>query len=93
MSFEWDVLKSEACLQLRGFDFAFASFVFRDRRRLERQDSRRTYWEVRFQTLGEIGSEVYHVVDTYRGKTIRIISAREADEHERKAYREGGAWD
>lgn len=93
MSFEWGDLKSEACLQLRGFDFAFASFVFRDRRRRERQDSRRNYQEVRIQTLGEIGSEVYHVVYTNRGKTIRIISAREADEHERKAYREGGTWD
>lgn len=92
MPFEWDDAKSEACLQSRGFDFAFASYVFNDPNRVERRDARRKYRESRFQTIGEIAGLAYFVVYTLRAGVIRIISAREASEDEDKAYREGGPW-
>ena len=92
MPFEWDSAKSEACLQERGFDFAFASYVFGDPHRIERRDMRRKYKEVRFQTIGEVGGLTYFVVYTHRAGAIRIISARYTDEAEDRAYREGGSW-
>lgn len=92
MTFEWDKAKSDACFDERGFDFAFASYVFRDARRIERQDARRKYREVRFQTIGVIADSTYLVVYTRRRKTVRIISARRATDDEDKAYREGSAW-
>jgi uncharacterized protein len=93
MTFAWDSAKSEVCFEERGFDFAFVSYVFRDRRRIERQDMRRKYREVRIQTIGEINGETYFVVFTQRREAIRIISARRASDEEDKAYREGGIWE
>ena len=89
MTFEWDNRKSQTCFEERGFDFAYASFVFRDHRRLEREDPRRKYKERRVQTIGEIAGTIYFVVYTKRGEVVRIISAREADDDEVKTYREG----
>ena len=92
MRFEWDAAKSEACFQDRGFDFAFASYVFRDAKRIERKDTRRRYAEPRFQTIGEINGLTYFVAFTRRRGAIRIISARKADDEEDAFYREGGVW-
>ena len=92
MAFEWDSAKSDSCFEERGFDFAFVSYVFRDPRRIERQDTRRKYREVRMQTIGEINGDTYFVVFTRRKDAIRIISARRAIDEEDKAYREGGIW-
>lgn len=93
MSFEWDEAKSDACFDERGFDFGFASFVFRDPQRRERRDTRRRYGEVRFQTVGQINDATYFVVFTRRRDKIRIISARLTTREEDKAYREGGVWE
>lgn len=92
MTFEWDAAKSDACFLERGFDFAFASYVFQDGRRIERRDTRRKYREIRFQTIGEIAGLTYFVVYTRRARVIRVISARRANADEDKAYREGGSW-
>ncbi len=93
MTFEWDSAKSDACFEERGFDFAFVCYVFRDRRRIERQDTRRKYREVRIQTIGEINGETYFLVFTQRREAIRILSARRASNEEDKAYREGAIWE
>ncbi|TAJ41743.1 MAG: BrnT family toxin [Reyranella sp.] len=87
MDFEWDPEKSEATLNNRGFDFRFASFVFLDPFRLEREDLRRNYGERRYQTIGEIDGQTYFVVFTKRGRRTRIISARRAHDNEDRAYR------
>lgn len=92
MAFEWDSAKSDACLDERGFDFGFASHVFRDPQRIERHDKRRKYGEARYQTVGQIEDITYFIVFTRRGEAIRIISAREATGEEDKTYREGGVW-
>lgn len=36
--------------------------------------------------LGQVGDRVFHVTYTLRGEVIRIISARKANERERKRY-------
>lgn len=87
MDFEWDSAKSEATLRSRGFDFRFASYVFFDPFRIEREDLRRDYGERRHQTIGEIDGLTYFIVFTKRGHRIRIISARRAHDNEDRAYR------
>lgn len=42
MRFEWDPDKNDWTKRARGFDFAFATLVFRSRT-LERDDTRRDY--------------------------------------------------
>jgi len=91
VDFEWDLRKSDATYDLRGFDFGYASRVFLDPFRLDRQDTRRNYGEDRHQTIGDIEGRTYFVVYTKRGRRLRIISARRAAGHEDRAYREGKA--
>jgi uncharacterized protein len=52
------------------------------------EDTRQNYGEKRIITIGLIGKSVCVVVYTERGNTIRIISARKANERERRRYHE-----
>jgi uncharacterized DUF497 family protein len=47
MEFEWDEAKSDACLEARGFDFAYAASAFADPNRMIRRDNRYGYGEDR----------------------------------------------
>ena len=47
MEFEWDDSKSDACLALRGFDFAYAIRAFLDDNRIVGRDRRWDYGEDR----------------------------------------------
>ena len=91
MRFTWDSRKSEANLDERGFDFAFATLIF-DGPTLERHDNRQDYGEMRIVALGIADGIPLTVVYTERaegGEIVRrIISARVSDRRERKAYRE-----
>jgi len=48
MNFEWDEIKSEACFDERGFDFAYAAQAFFDPNRTIRADLRHSYGENAF---------------------------------------------
>jgi uncharacterized DUF497 family protein len=85
-SFEWDELKSEACFIKRGFDFAYVIRAFLDPQKVIFQDERFNYGERRYQLLGDIGGRIFVVVYTVRSGNIRIISARKANERERRLY-------
>lgn len=90
MRFEWDAAKSDANLEERGLDFAFASLVF-EASTLEVEDSRRDYGERRVVAIGIADGLHLTVVYTDRqaagGDVIRrIISARRSSRHERKIY-------
>lgn len=89
MEFSWDPAKSEENLQLRGFDFAFASLIFAGPT-LEREDTRRNYRERRVIAIGLAEGLELTVVYTDRPGTQaverRIISARRSKRRERKAY-------
>lgn len=86
MEFEWDEAKSEACFAERGFDFAYVIRAFFDPNRVVRSDARWAYGEDRYQLLGSIEGRVFFVVYTLRANTIRIISARKANQREVHDY-------
>jgi uncharacterized DUF497 family protein len=82
MNFEWDEVKNEACFRERGFDFAYAARAFFDPNRNIRADTRHSYGEDRYQLIGRIEQRLFVVVYTQRNDTIRIISARKANQRE-----------
>lgn len=86
MEFEWDSEKSDACFTQRGFDFAYVLQAFLDAERMICKDARWDYGETRYQLLGAIDGRVFFVVYTIRGKIIRLISARKANQREIHDY-------
>lgn len=82
MEFEWDEAKSEACLDQRGFDFAYAIRVFLDARRVVEADARRDYGERRWRVTGLIEGRLFVIIFTPRRGVLRIISARKANQKE-----------
>ena len=86
MDFEWNELKSERCFLERGFDFAYAAHAFFDPDRIVRLDNRHSYGEERYQLMGLIESRLFVIIYTMRNETIRLISARKANQREIKAY-------
>ncbi|MGD9508025.1 MAG: BrnT family toxin [Geminicoccaceae bacterium] len=89
MEFEWDEAKSDACLDHRGFDFAFAAGVFADPTLLVEVDDRRDYGEPRLVAVGRIAEFHFTVVFTPRAAKVRIISARRASRKEIARYGSG----
>jgi hypothetical protein len=67
--------------------FAAASRLF-EGLRLEWQDGRKDYGEIRVNTLGEIEGRVFFASFTRREDAIRIISFRKANARETRRYRE-----
>ena len=86
MKFEWNQSKSDHCFSNRGFDFAYATNVFADPHRMIKLDDRYSYGEDRYQVTGRIEGRLFVVVFTTRGQTIRIISARKANQREVRDY-------
>lgn len=89
MQFEWDDAKDASNQRKHGIPFELASLVFFDPLRIERYDDRQAYGEDRWITIGLVQPAMLYVVYTLRGhddETIRLISARKANESERQAY-------
>ena len=86
MEFEWDEEKAALNERKHGVPFPFATRVFLDENRLEWADTRRRYGEPRWITIGLIEGFEIAVAYTLRGDTIRLISARKAERHEREDY-------
>jgi len=82
--FIWDPAKSDRNLDERGFDFGFASLIFKGSV-LERRDTRHKD-EVRFQVIGNAEGAILFVVYTIRDHQCRIISARVATQIEVALY-------
>lgn len=87
MKFEWDEEKSRTNRLKHGVTFSEATEVFQNIR-LTATDDRRDYGETRKSTIGEAHFGVCVVVYTERKGVIRIISARRANQRERKKYYE-----
>jgi uncharacterized DUF497 family protein len=86
----WSDDKNELNKQKHGLSFETARFVFDDPLALSRVD--RHPDGDRWQTIGMIGMIHLFVVHTYpedERDAGRLISARKATAHERKAYEEG----
>lgn len=82
---EFDPAKNLANRRKHGIDLVDVEPVFFDSRALTQED--RDHGEARFLTLGMDGyGRLLVVCYTWRGDTIRVISARKADPAERKVY-------
>ena len=86
MEFEWDPEKAAINLAKHHVPFEYATRVFLDSHRLDSVDDRRDYAEERRFALGRIEGRVFAVSYTRRNETIRLISARKANEREIKRY-------
>ena len=87
MRFEWDDEKNETNIRKHGLDFVDAHEVF-DGPFLEKLDDRFNYGEERWIAIGLLRG-ILCVVVVYaepRKGTMRIISFRKGDRHERKEY-------
>jgi uncharacterized DUF497 family protein len=86
----WSLAKDRDNRRKHGLSFETAALVFTDPHVLSRPDP--FPHEDRWQTIGVIGPVTVFVVHSWPGtdnEIGRIISARKATAHERKAYEEG----
>lgn len=92
MRFGWDENKNRKNLQKHGLRFETAVLVFDDPYAITRRDLS-VDEEERWITVGAIGpGSILLVVHTFQEnhdeEVVRIISARAAESHEKKAYEE-----
>ena len=87
MKIEFDPVKSVKNERERGLSFAETAQLF-DGPRLEWEDRRKDYGEVRINTLGEIEGRIFFATFTRRGEAARIISFRKANTREARLYRQ-----
>ena len=85
--FEWDRNKAKLNKIKHGISFKTATAVFDDPYRLEEFDWIHSWDEDRWQVIG-MADDILFVIYTERRDKIRIISAREAKEDERRTYYE-----
>ena len=83
--FQWDEEKAKINKIKHGISFKTAVKVFQDENRLETFDWEHSRYEDRYQVIGLV-DDVLFVVYTERRDKIRLISAREATEEERRKY-------
>jgi hypothetical protein len=87
MRFDWDPEKDAANRAKHGVSFEEASTVFGDPLAATIPDPDHSEAEMRFLTMGLASSGRLLVVShTEEEDLFRLISAREATSHERKAY-------
>ena len=87
MIFERNTEKAEENLKKHGVSFNEAEAAFEDFYAVEELDEEHsTKEETRFKMLAMSGEKVLVVVYTMRDENYRIISAREAENYERKVY-------
>ncbi len=85
MEISFDPAKREWTLAGRGLDFADAPKVFGGIR-IEREDDRFDYGEVRMMTVGYLADRMVVVIWTQRGAVRHIISMRKANDREQAKY-------
>ena len=86
-AFEWDPRKAASNARKHGVQFADAIVVLEDEQALTLRDD--GIDEERWVTIGTDGlARVLTVVYTWRGDSIRIISARPATSREQRQYLE-----
>ncbi len=85
MPCEWDPKKNSTNLKKHGIAFEFAQELFLGPF-MAKVDSRKDYGEERKIALGAVEGFVLLAVYTMREERIRLISARTANEEERRTY-------
>jgi hypothetical protein len=88
VSVEWDAAKAASNLQKHGVSFADAAVALHDELALTIEDD--AFTEPRLVSLAmDALGRLLVVVYTYRGSTVRIISARRATKTEARQYSRG----
>ena len=91
MKFEWSKEKNISNIKKHGISFEEAKEVFSDPFHISKLDHRFDYFEERWITLGSTSQDKILVVanmffDENGEEIIRIISARKANQKERRFY-------
>ncbi len=87
MELEWDRRKAASNLHKHGIDFADAATVLDDPMALTLSEHREG--EERFVSMGvDALGRTLVVIYTWRGNSVRLISARRAAPNERRRYEE-----
>ena len=90
MEFEWDPTKARTNQRKHGVSFEEAASVFGDPLAISYHDPEHSFGEMRWLTFGRSKEGRLLVVSHLeRSSRVRIVSAREASNHERKIYEEG----
>ena len=88
MKFEWDEDKNRANIRRHRIDFADVQPLF-DGPMFVTLDTRKDYGEDRMVGIGFLGDAMLVVVFVEKAEdTIRLISARKAERHERDRFKE-----
>ena len=88
MTFEWDEAKNRANIRRHRIDFGDVSPLF-DGPMFVTHDTRKDYGEDRIIGVGLLHAAVVVVVFVEKAQdTIRLISARKAERHERERFKE-----
>ena len=85
MNIEFDPIKRDLTVTMRGLDFVRAPEIFAGRH-FTAEDPREDYGEVRHITVGLLDERMVIVVWTPRGEARRIISMRKANEREQTRF-------
>ncbi|MDB5558362.1 MAG: hypothetical protein JWQ36_1296 [Enterovirga sp.] len=86
--FDCDPHKREWLIAERGLDLLSLLPIFDDGARLDFEDRRRDYGEVRRVTVGEVRGRVFTLVYTLRGEVTWLITAWPSSRRERTFYAE-----
>jgi hypothetical protein len=90
VNFEWDNDKAQRNLRKHGVSFDEASIAFGDPFSVTIDDPDHSIDEQRLLLLGQtLNGKLLVIAHLDDGETIRIISARMAERHERRQYEEG----
>ena len=90
MQFEWNPDKADLNLKKHGVSFNDASTVLNDLLSVTFPDPDHSYGEERYVIIGLAHTHRLLIVShTDRGDRVRLISAREANQHERRFYETG----
>ena len=81
------ILTNIISLRKHGIDLYDAAYVFLDTRRLNAADEHQDYGEERRIVVGPVEDRLWVVVYTRRADVFQLISARKANEREKKRYR------
>jgi uncharacterized DUF497 family protein len=87
MRLDWDPAKDAQNVARRGLSFALVERLDWDTAQTV-EDTREAYGERRYITVGWIDARLHVLIWTPRGDTVRVISLRKADAHDRRIYAE-----
>lgn len=85
--FQWDKDKANSNYKKHGVSFPKATRVFDDSMKVTKNVTRPKFNEDRFNTIGDIDGDLHSVIHTPRGGETRLISARRANDKEKKWYK------